>query len=97
MQPSAHACALSTVVPFYLMLSPLVVRTTLDEDLKPLPAREVTVAVRCYEARLGRSGIIRSNILFEQSVLLWSKQPDVEYENLADAEWPFRIVFANKD
>lgn len=38
----------------------------------PLRASAVTVSLRCYEARLGRVGVVRTNILFEHTLSLWS-------------------------
>jgi hypothetical protein len=73
-----------------------VVRLTLDEDRKPLPVRDVSVAIRCYEARVGRSGIIASNILVEYSTVLWTKPADLEFEQLGEIEWPFRLVIPSK-
>jgi len=35
-------------------------------------ASEVTVSLRCYEAKLGRVGVVKTNILFDHTVGLWS-------------------------
>lgn len=39
---------------------------------QPIRAAAVTVSLRCYEAKLGRVGVVRTNILFEHTVSLWS-------------------------
>jgi len=37
-----------------------------------LKASEVTVSLRCYEARLGRVGVVKTNVLFDHTLGLWS-------------------------
>ncbi|KDQ59422.1 hypothetical protein JAAARDRAFT_191947 [Jaapia argillacea MUCL 33604] len=80
----------------YLGLTPLrvdgVVRTRLDEDAKLLPATSLTVTVKCCESRLGRVGVLYSNVLEEFSQLLWKKRDGVDYEELGDSEYAFRII-----
>ncbi|KAJ7738502.1 hypothetical protein DFH07DRAFT_701570, partial [Mycena maculata] len=71
-----------------------VVRTKLDADLKLLPSKSITVSVRCYEARLGRLGVLHSNVLVDYTQVLWSK-PDSdehEYADIGELELPFRIT-----
>ncbi|KAJ6630672.1 hypothetical protein B0H10DRAFT_1982310 [Mycena sp. CBHHK59/15] len=74
-----------------------VVRTKLDADLKPLPAKSVTISVRCYEARLGRLGVMHSNILVDYTQVLWSNPDDEhDYADIGDMEFPFRISIPAK-
>ncbi|KDQ33567.1 hypothetical protein PLEOSDRAFT_48198 [Pleurotus ostreatus PC15] len=80
----------------YLGLTPLrvegVVRVKLDNDGKSLPTKSVTVSIRCYESRLGRVSVLQSNILVDQTQVLWSKPDSQEYADLGDAEFPFRLT-----
>ncbi|KAJ7694189.1 hypothetical protein B0H17DRAFT_1058115 [Mycena rosella] len=74
-----------------------VVRTKLDPDLKPLPAKSITISVRCYEARLGRLGVMHSNVLVDYTQVLWSKPDDGnDYADIGDLELPFRISIPAK-
>lgn len=70
----------------------IVVKTKLDQDAKLLAARDITVAIRCYESRIGKTGISHSNILAEYSQILWSKPEDQDYADIGELEFPFRIV-----
>ncbi|KAF9264854.1 hypothetical protein L218DRAFT_899979 [Marasmius fiardii PR-910] len=80
----------------YLGLTPVkvegVVYTKLDSDLKTLPARSITVSVRCYESRLGRLGVLQTNVLFDQSQTLWTTPEGQEYSAIGDGEYPFRLT-----
>ncbi|KAF4603903.1 hypothetical protein EYR40_001076 [Pleurotus pulmonarius] len=80
----------------YLGLTPLrvegVVRVKLDNDGKSLPTKSVTVSIKCYESRLGRVSVLQSNILVDQTQVLWSKPDAQEYADLGDAEFPFRLT-----
>ncbi|KAG9097079.1 hypothetical protein FS749_007097 [Ceratobasidium sp. UAMH 11750] len=69
-----------------------VVRTRLEEDAKPVTASAVTVSLRCYEARIGRVGVIRSNVILEQTQTLWSPPTGSVHGTLGAAELPFKIV-----
>lgn len=84
----------------YLALTPLkvegVVRTRLDGDRKPLLASDIVVAVRCYEARIGRTGITHSNLLVDYHTPLWSKPPHETWGEVGDGDWPFRLVLSPK-
>ncbi|KAJ7109201.1 hypothetical protein C8R44DRAFT_801886 [Mycena epipterygia] len=73
-----------------------VVRTKLDADLKPLQAKSITISVRCYEARLGRFGVMHSNVLVDYTQVLWSKPDDEDYADIGDLELPFRIAIPAK-
>ena len=68
----------------------------LDADRKPLLAKCITIAVRCYEARVGRAGISRAHTLAEYTQTLWSKPEDQQYADVADLELPFRISIPSK-
>ncbi|EJD05975.1 uncharacterized protein FOMMEDRAFT_77489, partial [Fomitiporia mediterranea MF3/22] len=84
----------------YLGLTPVkiegVVRTALEEDRKPLHASSVVASVRCIEARLGRVGVVHSNVLVEYTQTLWNKPDSVEWADLGDGEFPFKIVIPAK-
>ncbi|KAL0947100.1 hypothetical protein HGRIS_013238 [Hohenbuehelia grisea] len=84
----------------YLGLTPLkvegVVRTRLDSDGKLLPAKSLTVSVKCYESRIGRVGVLHSNVLVDYTHVLWSKDDDKEFSDLGDCEYPFRIIIPAK-
>jgi hypothetical protein len=72
------------------------VRTKIDDDAKTLPAKSITVSVRCYESRLGRIGTLLSNVLVEYMQVLWSKPDDKEWAEIGDLEFPFRITIPPK-
>ncbi|KAF8559622.1 hypothetical protein OG21DRAFT_1549514 [Imleria badia] len=79
----------------HLGLTPLrfegLVRTQIEQDGKPILAKDVIVAVRCYESRHGRLGTIQTNVLYEHSVTLWQKQDTQEWSEIGDSEFPFRF------
>ncbi|KIK59708.1 hypothetical protein GYMLUDRAFT_74149 [Collybiopsis luxurians FD-317 M1] len=67
-----------------------VIATKLDADLKPLPAKQISVSVRCYEFRMGRiGGVVSSRVVVDQTQVLWSRP---EYCELGEEEFPFKIV-----
>ncbi|KAG1756451.1 uncharacterized protein EDB91DRAFT_1092736 [Suillus paluster] len=68
-----------------------VVRTEIEQDGKLLPAKDVTVFVRCYEFRQGRLGTIQANILVESSVTLWRKPEGQDWAEIGNVEYPFRL------
>lgn len=70
-----------------------VVRTRADPagPQRALHASAVSISLRCYEARLGRVGVIRTNILFNHSQTLWSPSSG-PYEDLPHGDWPFSII-----
>ncbi|TFK64083.1 hypothetical protein BDN72DRAFT_286614 [Pluteus cervinus] len=84
----------------YLGLTPVkvegIVKTKLDDDLKTLQAKSITISVRCYEARLGRVSVVHSNILVDHTTTLWSKPDDADYAPIGDLEFPFKIVVPTK-
>lgn len=65
---------------------------TPDDSGRPLPATQLAICIRCYEARIGKAGISRSLLLLEHSQILWSKNADVDYEPISDLSVPFKIV-----
>ncbi|KAH0830609.1 hypothetical protein J3R83DRAFT_2064 [Lanmaoa asiatica] len=79
----------------YLGLTPLrfegLVRTQIEQDGKPILAKDIIVAVRCYESRQGRLGTIQTNVLYEYSVTLWQKLDTQEWSEVGDSEYPFRF------
>ncbi|KAG8217553.1 hypothetical protein J3R82DRAFT_5704 [Butyriboletus roseoflavus] len=68
-----------------------VVRTQIEQDGKPILAKDIIVAVRCYESRHGRLGSIQTNVLYEHSVSLWQKPDTQEWSEVGDSEYPFRF------
>lgn len=74
----------------------LAVRTKLDADLKLLPAKSITISVRCYETRVGRVNNIQSNVLVDYTKILWSKQDGVEFQQIGNLDFPFRISIPAK-
>ncbi|KAH7912141.1 hypothetical protein BJ138DRAFT_1084200 [Hygrophoropsis aurantiaca] len=79
----------------YLGLTPLkfegLVRTQLEQDGKPLLSKDISIAVRCYEARQNRLGTVQTNILAEHILPLWKKPDNQEWAEIGDSEHPFRI------
>ncbi|KAJ3883754.1 hypothetical protein F5051DRAFT_457354 [Lentinula edodes] len=70
-----------------------VVGTKLDADLKQLPAKQITVSVRCYEFRLGRiGGVVSSKMVVDYTQVLWSKPDGNEFFDLGEVECPFKIT-----
>ncbi|EJD53046.1 hypothetical protein AURDEDRAFT_110837 [Auricularia subglabra TFB-10046 SS5] len=80
----------------FLALTPVkvegIIRTRLDADGRPLQCKSIDVAVRCYEARVGRVGIQHTNVLAEYVQTLWSKPVDRDCEDVGDKDLPFKIV-----
>ncbi|KAH9934936.1 uncharacterized protein B0H18DRAFT_1114759 [Fomitopsis serialis] len=81
----------------YLGLTPVrvegIVRTKLDEDRRPLLAKAISISVRCYEARVSRSrGTVHTTLLVDHTEVLWTKQPNAEWDEVGDLELPFRIT-----
>ncbi|KIJ69345.1 hypothetical protein HYDPIDRAFT_105943 [Hydnomerulius pinastri MD-312] len=79
----------------YLGLTPLkfegLVRTQIEQDGKPILAKDIFVTLRCYESRQGRLGTVQTNVLFEHTVTLWRKQDGQEWSEVGDSEYPFRL------
>ncbi|KAF9065295.1 hypothetical protein BDP27DRAFT_1332216 [Rhodocollybia butyracea] len=70
-----------------------VVATKFDADLKALPAKQVTVSVRCYEFRLGRiGGVVSNKAIVDFTQVLWTKPEGQEYQDLGEGEYPFKIT-----
>ncbi|KAK0210606.1 hypothetical protein DFS33DRAFT_1294294 [Desarmillaria ectypa] len=84
----------------YLGLTPVkvdgAILTRLDQDLKMLPARSITVSVRCYELVLGRVGVLQSNVLVDYTKVLWEKPEGQDYGEIGDLELPFRFAIPTK-
>lgn len=79
-----------SIVSFFFLFS-TVVRTSID-DGKLLPAKSITVSVRCYESRIGRLNVIHTNRLVDYTQVLWSKPDQDEWADIGDTEYPFRIT-----
>ena len=86
-------CVLVSLPLFLLPLIsvPPVVRTQIEQDAKPILAKDIVVAVRCYESRLGRLGPVQTNVLFEHAVTLWHKCDTQDWSEVGDSEFPFRF------
>ncbi|KAH9901201.1 hypothetical protein C8Q73DRAFT_637542 [Cubamyces lactineus] len=84
----------------YLGLTPVrvegVVRTKLDEDGKPIPARALSISIRCYQSRLTRSRSIRSTLVVDHTDVLWVKPQDREYADVAELEFPFKLTLPKR-
>ncbi|KAI0361897.1 hypothetical protein OH77DRAFT_1388610 [Trametes cingulata] len=84
----------------YLGLTPVrvegVVRTKLDEDGRPIPARALSISVRCYQSRLTRSRAIRSTLVVDHTDVLWVKPPEKEYADVAEMEFPFKLTLPKR-
>ena len=68
-----------------------VVRTNIEQDGKPLLAKDIIVAVRCYEARHGRFGTTHMNMLSEHTVSVWKKDSTQDWSEIGDSEHQFRL------
>ncbi|KAK7693262.1 hypothetical protein QCA50_002829 [Cerrena zonata] len=84
----------------YLGLTPVrvdgIVCTKLEEDCKPILAKSLTVAVRCYESRQGKTGVSHSRLLVDYASVLWRKPDDQEYAELGRFEAPFKITLPKR-
>lgn len=70
----------------------LVVKVKNEEELKSLQAKSLTVAVKCYESRLGRVNVIATNVLVDQTLVLWEKSPNSVSAEIPDGEYPFKFL-----
>lgn len=75
---------------------PAVVRTKLDEDGKPIPARAISISIRCYQSRLTRSRNFRSTLVADLTDVLWQKPPDKDYADVAEMEFPFKLTLPKR-
>ena len=69
-----------------------VVKVKNEEELKPLPAKSLKVAVRCYESRLGRVNVIATNVVVDQTLVLWEKSPASASAEIPEGEYPFKFL-----
>jgi hypothetical protein len=82
----------------FLGLTPVVIqgtlRTTLEEDRKPLKASSVQVRVRCYEAEntAGKTKGKAMHVLYDMTQEVWSKEEGEAWGDVGDLTRPFRIV-----
>ncbi|KAI0928355.1 hypothetical protein AcW1_005625 [Taiwanofungus camphoratus] len=95
--------ASSRFFPFhgYLGLTPVrvegIVRTKLDEDRKLLPTSTISVSVRCYESRIGRSRTtMHAAVVVDHTEVLWSKPPHADWADVGDLELPFKITLPKR-
>jgi hypothetical protein len=75
-----------------LLTPPPVVKVKNEGDIKPLAAKTLTVAVRCYESRLGRVNVIATNVVVDQTLVLWEKSPASASAEIPDGEYPFKLL-----
>ncbi|KAJ2978766.1 hypothetical protein NUW54_g11240 [Trametes sanguinea] len=73
-----------------------VVRTKLDEDGKPIPARALSISIRCYQSRLTRSRTFRSILVVDHTDVLWVKPPDKDYADVAELDFPFKLTLPKR-
>jgi hypothetical protein len=50
------------------------------------------VAVRCYESRLGRANVIATNVVVDQTLILWEKSPASVSAEIPDGKYPFKLL-----
>ena len=84
----------------YLGLTPIrvegIVRTRLDEDLKPIQAKSLTVSVRAYESRPSRIGSPHTRLLVDYSQTLWRKPDGQSYADLGEFDATFKITLPKR-
>jgi hypothetical protein len=84
----------------YLGLTPVrvegIVSTRFEEDQKPVLAKSLTVSVRAYEARNGRSGGNHSRLLVDYSQTLWRKPDGQDHAELGETDKPFKITLPKR-
>ncbi|KAG9010527.1 hypothetical protein FRB94_010293 [Tulasnella sp. JGI-2019a] len=68
-----------------------IVRTRLGDDDNPLMASKITIAIRCYESRMPKLGVVHTNILFNKTQVLWQAPEGQQYAPLGDVDLPFRM------
>ncbi|KAF9821686.1 hypothetical protein IEO21_00532 [Rhodonia placenta] len=77
----------------FLGLTPVIVegivRTKFEQDRKPLPAKSLSISVRCYEVSRSRGAVL----LVDHTHVLWQKPPASDYADLAEVEFPFKFTF----
>src|ERR1700683_72659 len=61
-----------------------------------LPAKSITVSVRCYESRLGRVNAMLTKVLADYTQVVWVKTEGREWDDVGDSEYPFRITVPTK-
>ena len=88
--------SLPLVVPAPRADPPSVVRTKLDEDGRPIPARSLSISIRCYQSRLTRSRAMRSTLVVDHTDVLWVKPPSREYADVGELEFPFKLTLPKR-
>ncbi|KAK4051621.1 hypothetical protein OIV83_002761 [Microbotryomycetes sp. JL201] len=83
----------------FLGLSPVViqgtVKTSFQEDQRPIKASALVVRVRCYEARVlpgGKTDKKSVTVLHEERQEVWSKQAGYDWSDLGELTKPFRVT-----
>ncbi|KAG8884861.1 hypothetical protein FRB97_003068 [Tulasnella sp. 331] len=67
------------------------VRTRQGDDTHNLMASKLTIAIRCYESRTLRLGVVHTNVLFNTTKVLWQAPEGQQYAPLGDVDLPFRL------
>ncbi|TBU32243.1 hypothetical protein BD311DRAFT_654680 [Dichomitus squalens] len=84
----------------YLGLTPVrvegIVRTKLEEDGRPVPAKSLSISIRCYQSRLTRSRSVRSTLVVDHTDVLWVKPPNKEYADVGELELPFKLTLPKR-
>lgn len=69
-----------------------ILRTRLGDDAHPLMAARITIAIRCYESRMPRLGVVHTNVLYAKSQTLWQPPEGVKYAPIGHLDLPFRLA-----
>lgn len=80
----------------HVLIRVLVVRTKLDEDGKPIPAKSLSISIRCYQSRLTRSRAVRSTLVVDHTDVLWVKPPHKGYADVGELEFPFKLTLPKR-
>ena len=71
-------------------------RTKLDQDRKPIPAKSLSISIRCYQSRLTRTRAIRTTLVVDHTDVLWVKPPTREYADVGELEFPFKLTLPKR-
>lgn len=68
------------------------VRTRIGDDGNPLMASSIVIAIRCYEMRMPRLGVVHTNLLFDRNQTLWQPPEGHQYAPVGDLDLPFKLT-----
>ncbi|KAL6309079.1 hypothetical protein BKA93DRAFT_821905 [Sparassis latifolia] len=85
----------------YLGLTPVsvegTVRTSLDEDGKTIPAKTLTISIRCYESRVGRfRSTVHTKLVVDHTETLWSKPDSADWADVGVLDFPFKLTLPKR-